>query len=83
MATITLVQLVAPAQLAGTDAAAVYTAPALTSAKIGRAADAMRKAAEVADGKACDECLDALLRELTPAPRNAYADVKPRLQIPK
>ena len=37
MTTITLVQLVAPAQLAGTDAAAVYTAPALTSAKIGRA----------------------------------------------
>jgi hypothetical protein len=37
MATITLVQLVAPAELAGTDAAAVYTAPALTSAKIGRA----------------------------------------------
>ena len=37
MTTITLVQLVAPRQLAGTDAAAVYTAPALTSAKIGRA----------------------------------------------
>lgn len=37
MTTITLLQLVAPAQLAGTDAAAVYTAPALTSAKIGRA----------------------------------------------
>ena len=37
MTTITLVQLVAPAQLAGTDAAAVYTTPALTTAKIGRA----------------------------------------------
>ena len=37
MATITLVQLAAPAQLAATDAAAVYTVPVLTSAKIGRA----------------------------------------------
>jgi len=37
MTTITIKQLVAPVQLAGTDAAAVYTAPALTAAKIGRA----------------------------------------------
>ena len=37
MTTITIAQLVAPAQLAGTDAAAVYTAPSLTSVKIGRA----------------------------------------------
>ena len=36
MTTITLVQLVAPAQLPNADASA-YTAPALTSAKIGRA----------------------------------------------
>ena len=37
MTTITLKQLVAPAQLANSDAAAVYTTPALTAAKIGRA----------------------------------------------
>ncbi len=36
MTTITLVQLVAPAQL-GTVDASVYTAPALTTSKIGRA----------------------------------------------
>ena len=37
MTTITLTQLVAPAQLAGTDAAAVYTVPTQASVKIGRA----------------------------------------------
>jgi hypothetical protein len=26
-----------------------------------------------------DETLDALLKELTPGPRNAYADVQPRI----
>jgi hypothetical protein len=36
MSTVTPVQLVAPLQLAGADAV-VYTAPAVTSAKIGRA----------------------------------------------
>src|ERR1700682_3666440 len=37
IATVNQVQLVAPVQLAATDAAAVYTAPASTTAKIGRA----------------------------------------------
>ena len=37
MTTITLAQLVAPAQLPGSDSVAAYTAPALTSVKIGRA----------------------------------------------
>lgn len=37
MSTVTPVQLVAPVQLAGTDAAPVYTVPTGTSAKIGRA----------------------------------------------
>ena len=45
----------------------------------GRAADALRRAAEAADERACDDALDAILREFIPAPRNAYASVKPRL----
>ena len=45
----------------------------------GRAADALRRAAELADERACDDALDAILREFVPPPRNAYASVKPRL----
>ena len=37
MTTIVVAQLVAPAKLAATDAAAVYAAPLLTTVKIGRA----------------------------------------------
>jgi len=48
--------------------------------KMGVAAEAARRLAEVADGAAADEVLDELLREMTPAPPRKYDHVLPRVK---
>lgn len=82
MPTVSTIQLVAPVQLAGTDAAAVYTAPSLTTAQIIRAVftNTTASAVTITSGISTGAALGAgttLISARTVAPGESY--VSPEL----